>query len=190
MTDATAAPPEAWAGLMQAAQDGDRAAYAALLRAITPYVRAMARAALREPAEVEDAVQDILLTLHETRRMYDPARPFKPWLAGIARHRLIDRLRARGRRAARETPLGPEHETFTIPLSNEAYGADDAPALRAALASLPEGQRVALELLKLQEMSLKQASGITGMSVTALKVATHRAIRRLRALLREPGAGE
>lgn len=190
MTQATAAPPEEWAGLMQAAQAGDRAAYAALLRAVTPHVRAMARAALRDRAEAEDAVQDILLTLHETRRMYDPTRPFRPWLVGIARRRLIDRLRARGRRAARETPLGPEHETFAIAAANDAQGLDDAPALRAALALLPDGQRVAVELLKLQEMSLKQASGVTGMSVGALKVATHRAIRRLRAALRPPGVAE
>ena len=91
---------------MQAAQQGDRAAYRALLLAVTPYARALASRAFHRPADVEDAVQDILLTLHETRALFDPSRPFKPWLAGIARHRIVDRLRRQGRNAARHVSSG------------------------------------------------------------------------------------
>jgi RNA polymerase sigma-70 factor (ECF subfamily) len=49
---------------------------------------------------------------------------------------------------------------------------------------LPPGQRQAVELLKLRELSLKEASALTGMSIGALKVATHRAIASLRRTLR------
>ena len=98
---------DAWSALMAAAQAGDRAAYRALLEAAAPFARALAARALRRPADVEDAVQDILLTLHETRALFDPARPFKPWLAGIARHRIADRQRRLGRAAARETAYDP-----------------------------------------------------------------------------------
>jgi RNA polymerase sigma-70 factor (ECF subfamily) len=172
---------------MAAAQAGDQAAYRALLLAITPFARAMARRALRDAAEVEDAVQDILLTVHTARQTYDPARPFRPWLAGIARHRILDRLRGGGRRAAREVALGPEHETFAAVPAKEEGAALDEPALARALASLPEGQRQAVTLTKLREMPLKEAAMVTGMSVTALKVATHRGLKRLRLLL---GGGE
>ncbi len=55
--------------------------------------------------------------------------------------------------------------------------------LRAAVAELPPGQREAVELLKLKEMSLKEASAATGQSETALKVAVHRAVKRLRVIL-------
>jgi RNA polymerase sigma-70 factor (ECF subfamily) len=55
--------------------------------------------------------------------------------------------------------------------------------LEQALRTLPASQRRAIELLKLQEMSLKEASAATGTSVTALKVATHRAIVSLRRIL-------
>ena len=51
--------------------------------------------------------------------------------------------------------------------------------------ALPPGQRQAVELLKLQEMSLKEASSVSGLSVAALKVATHRAVKTLRGLLRD-----
>ena len=62
------------ARLMAAAQDGDKRAYATLLQAVTPYLRAQARRYLRNPHDVEDVVQDILLTLHRVRQTYDPTR--------------------------------------------------------------------------------------------------------------------
>jgi RNA polymerase sigma-70 factor (ECF subfamily) len=49
--------------------------------------------------------------------------------------------------------------------------------------ALPEGQREAIELLKLEELSLKEAAAVSGTSVGALKVATHRALRALRRTL-------
>ncbi len=177
--------PATWPALMGRAQDGDRDSYRRLLLAITPYIRAMASRAMQDRAEIEDTVQDILLTLHEVRRTYDPARPFKPWLAAIARHRIIDRLRSRLRVSAREITLGPEHETFTADPPNGDGMAMDAHAVRLMLTGLPSGQRQAVELLKMQEMSLKEASAVSGMSVAALKVATHRALKQLRRLLSE-----
>lgn len=189
MTDAPRPPadpgaaPDPWGAWMAAAQDGDQEAYRRLLRAILPLVRAFAARALREPAEVEDVTQDILLAMHEARASYDPARPFRPWLAGIARHRVIDRLRVRGRIAAREEALAAEHETFAAVEPNQTGMTIDAHALRAAIAQLPEGQRVAVEELKLKEGSLRSVSARTGFSEGALKVSTHRAIKRLRAIL-------
>lgn len=179
----TAAAPDAWAGLMARAQAGERDAYRALLLAVTPYIRAMAARALRERADVEDAVQDILITVHRIRHSYDPARPFRPWLAGVARHRLLDRLRAKGRRAVWEVVWEPVHETFAGDAANTEDRALDTPALHAAIASLPAGQRRAIELTKLREMSLREASAVSGMTEGALKVAVHRGLARLRILL-------
>ena len=53
-------------------------------------------------------------------------------------------------------------------------------ALVGAIDKLPPDQRDAIRMLKLKEMSLKEASRASGRSVTALKVATHRAIKNLR----------
>jgi RNA polymerase sigma-70 factor, ECF subfamily len=177
--------PAAWADLMRRAQDGDGAAYRRLLAAVAPLLRSMAARWSSHPHDIEDAVQDILLTVHTIRHTYDPARPFKPWLAAVAHHRLVDRLRGRKRRLARETPLGPEHETFPAPETNVTMGTADGATLRAALASLPPGQRQAIELMKLREMSLKEAATTTGLSVASLKVATHRGLAKLRHLLGE-----
>jgi RNA polymerase sigma-70 factor, ECF subfamily len=171
-----------WSALMARAQDGDAASYRCLLLSVTPYLRAMASRYLRNAVEVEDAVQDVLLAVHAIRHTYDPERPFKPWLAGIARHRLIDLLRKRGRLSARELALAPEHENFAELKTNVDASCDGA-ALRTAISGLPWGQRKAIELTKLKEMSLKEASVASGMSVTALKVVTHRGMQRLKRLL-------
>jgi len=175
--------PLQWSAWMAQAQDGDREAYRRLLHAIQPYVRAIAARMFRDQADVEDAVQDILITVHEAHRTYDPSRPFKPWLAGILRYRLADRLRAKGRIFSRETSLTTEHETFSAAEANDEAMILDTHALRAAISRLPDAERLAVERLKLREMSLRDVSAETGLSVGALKVATHRGLKRLRRLL-------
>ena len=180
---AKAAPDKDWSALMAAAQDGDGRAYGELLGAITPYLRVVARRAGLGPEEIEDGVQDVLLTIHSIRQSYDPKRPFAPWLLAVARHRLIDRLRRRGRIRLRETELTAAHETFVTDETNLHEEASDIRRLHEAIAALPPGQRQAVELLRLQELSLKEASAVSGQSSSALKVALHRALKRLSRLL-------
>lgn len=186
--DAAPAVPEPtvrdtdWAILMAHAQDGDRSAYQRLLREITPYLRSLAARRHRDPSDVEDAVQDILLTVHAIRHTFDPTRPFGPWLVTIANRRFIDRLRRQGRRRDRETPLTPEHETFSEPQANLEERPDRG-ELEKAIDELPPMQRKAVQLLKLKEMSLKEASTTSGMSIASLKVNMHRAVKSLRKIL-------
>ena len=171
---------------MKAAQDGDADAYAQLLRVIAPRVRAAVRrrrgSANRE--DIEDLVQEVLLSVHAARATYDPARPFLPWLLAILRYRLADGARRYARGAAHELVVEDLDVTFSGPDTNPTQErSEDVEALRAAIGSLPAGQRQAIELLKLQERSLKEASAATGASVGALKVATHRAMTALRKAL-------
>ena len=171
---------------MKAAQVGDAAAYAKLLHEMAPRVRAAVRrrrpSASRE--DIEDLVQDVLLSVHAARATYDPARPFLPWLLAILRYRLADGARRYARGAAHEVVVEDLDVTFSGPGANPTEeGSGDVEALRAAIQSLPAGQRQAIELLKLQERSLKEASAASGASVGALKVATHRAMTALRKAL-------
>lgn len=171
-----------WSILMARAQDGDGVAYRRLLEEITPYLRSLAVRRHRDPSDVEDAVQDVLLTIHSIRKTYDPARPFAPWLVAIASRRFIDRLRRQGRTRGRETPLTVDHETFSEPETN-LQESPDRHELEGAINDLPPRQRQAIRLLKLDGMSLKQAAIASGMSITSLKVNTHRAVKRLRQIL-------
>src|SRR4029077_6861472 len=107
-------------------QECDAAAYRHLLAAVAPYLRALAARYHRAPQDVEDSVQDILLTVHAIRHTYDPTRPFKPWLISIGRRDIFDRLRGQTRIRARETFLEPEHETFAAPEANPYEAEPDA----------------------------------------------------------------
>jgi RNA polymerase sigma-70 factor, ECF subfamily len=168
---------------MELAQEGDRHAYRTLLQEITPYIRSLASRCFKQASEVEDAVQDVLLTVHMVRHAYDPGRPFGPWLVAIANRRIIDRLRRETRLKAREIALSAEHETFPEPATNLDRDTSEQTALHEAIKKLPPEQRQAVTFLKLNEMSLKEASAVSGRSIAALKVATHRAIKSLRAIL-------
>lgn len=178
-----------WSALMAAAQAGDARAYEALLRECLPLLRAICRARLRDANDAEDAVQDTLLTIHRARDSYSPSRPFRPWLVAIAERRALDRIRARGRRAGREVPMDVAGEVASRERGAEAEldAQRAAAALRGAVQDLPTAQRTALGLTKIEDLSLAEASRRSGMSVGALKVATHRAIGALR---RRFGAAE
>ncbi|HVJ56059.1 MAG TPA: sigma-70 family RNA polymerase sigma factor [Aliidongia sp.] len=177
-------PAEDWSSLMARAQNGDQRAYGDLLTGITPYLRALARRALFDPRDSEEAVQDVLLTIHQIRHTYDPARPFTPWLATIAQRRIVDRVRINAQHARRK--LAVAEQLLVEPAGRqEDPEPDEYDALRAAIHLLPEGQRQAVELLKLRELSLKEASSLSGISAGALKVAVHRALKSLRRRLDE-----
>jgi RNA polymerase sigma-70 factor (ECF subfamily) len=172
--------------LMRAAQQGDGAAYLELLRAIAPRIRGVVRRqrGFAGVAEVEDLVQDVLLSVHTVRATYDPSRPFEPWLLAIVRNRLVDGARRYGRVARREIKIDDIDVTFAEPATNEdSVEVGDAAALHEAVRALPEQQRQAIELTKLRELSLKEAAQVSGTSVGALKVATHRAMAALRLTL-------
>jgi RNA polymerase sigma-70 factor (ECF subfamily) len=171
---------------MQAAQDGDRIAYAGLLRELVPLLQRLMRRRLGflQPSDREDLLQDILLSLHAARATYDPRRPFTPWLMSIAHHRMVDRARRHTRVWANEVLVDEFADSAfdeVSDLPDSEYG--DSEQVRQAVKGLPAGQRTAIELLKLRELSLKEAANVSGMSVTALKVAAHRAIKALRGSL-------
>jgi RNA polymerase sigma-70 factor (ECF subfamily) len=171
---------------MARAQGGDAAAYATLLRAMAPVLRAYAARRLGEGPDAEDAVQEMLIAVHAIRHTYDPARPFGPWLLTIARRRVIDQLRRRSRRLAREAPeaaveraeaadeLGPLAATIRLV---------EVRAVRAAVAGLPPRQREAVRLLRLEQLPLDEAATASGQSIGALKVACHRALKSLQRVL-------
>ena len=92
----------------------------------------------------------------------------------------MDRLRRHGRRPGREISLDLFSETLPTERANEGEALVAARQLRVAVAELSPSQRTALALAKLEDLPLAEASRRSGMSVAALKVATHRAVRTLR----------
>jgi RNA polymerase sigma-70 factor (ECF subfamily) len=107
-----------------------------------------------------------------------------PWLLAILRHRLADGARKYGRSAVHEVAVEDLEVTFSAVATNPNQEAThDLDALRRAIETLPAGQRQAVDLLKMREYSLREASAATGFSIGALKVATHRGLASLRRAL-------
>ena len=162
---------------MGAAQQGDAGAYRRLLGELRPWFLAYYRKRL-PPAQVEDAVQDAMIAVHDKRRTYDPARPFAPWAAGIARYKWIDRLRSTAR-----APEGATEVEQAVPGHESAV--TSASVLNAMLATLKPAQAEVIRLVKLTGFSIEEAAARTGQSESLVKVNIHRGLARLAAAAAE-----
>ena len=103
------------------------------------------------------------------------------WVYAIARHKLVDLWRRRGRREALHEPLD-ETASLHAPLREELPARRD---LEALFGALPEAQRLAMRLIKIEGLSLAEASQRSGVSVSALKVRVHRGLKRLAGVVRK-----
>jgi RNA polymerase sigma-70 factor (ECF subfamily) len=158
---------------------GDGRAYRTLLSELSGYLRGYFGKRLgSSPADVEDLVQETLLAVHTRRDTYDPGQPFTAWAYGVARYKLIDKLRGRVRREGLHDELSDE--LFVEP---ETDAADARRDLMALLGSLPEGQRAPIILTKLEGFSVEEAAARTGQSVSSIKVSVHRGLKKLAALV-------
>ncbi len=160
---------------MRGAQAGDAAAYRTLLEALRPWLVAYFRRRLMG-SNGEDLVQMTLLSLHEKRHTYDPDAPFLPWIAAVARPKLIDFVRKNGRHVHVEL--------------NEELGLEDGmqPDLAARdvavlLAQLPKDQARIIKLHKLDGLSVEEVSTATGKSPSAVKVTVHRGLKKLQSFI-------
>lgn len=174
--------------LMRAAQDGDQIAYERLLRLLVPVLRRAVSRKRRflQGADIDDIVQDILLSLHSVRASFDPARPFVPWLMAIAGNRMADAARRQIRRSMNETLQAEVPETFSADETKDAEERlVDADTLSRALGALPAGQRRAIEMVKIRGLSMRDAAATSGSSISALKVAVHRAMQTLRKAVKD-----
>jgi RNA polymerase sigma-70 factor (ECF subfamily) len=172
--------------LMQKAQGGDAAAYRTLLNTATPLIKSYLRTRLFSREHADDIAQEILLAIHTVRHTYNPEQPFKNWMYGIARHKMIDYMRKAGRQNANETN-DVEFETFMADGAKNPEEALSAKQLRGSLEKLPEKQRQILWLTKVEGFSMAEAGRKLDMTETAAKVAAHRAYKKLKELLIDDG---
>ena len=173
-----------WTGLMRSAIAGDNATYHRLLKSVTPVLRAAARRGLARAGQPvdqsEDIVQDILLAVHLKRHTWDANAPFAPWLFAIARNKLIDALRRRGRR------IFVNIDDFAEVLPGEAAEETaSAGEVAAQLQTLPARQRDVLQSIAVDSASIKDTAAKFSMTEGAVRVALHRGLSSLTAKLRD-----
>lgn len=162
------------AALMARTQQGDREACRELLDDIGPPIMNFLRRRIADRGELEDTYQETLLAMYQARHTYDPARPLEPWLFAIARNIASDYARKRWSRASWEELVE------TLPDRPAEATISPARNLEQALEQLPESQREAFAMLKLEGLSIEEAALRAGTSQGALKVRAHRAYKALK----------
>lgn len=167
--------------LMVCGLGGDGHAYESLLKELSGHLRAFFRKRLaRLPDEVEDLVQETLLAVHNQRHTFVPEQPLTPWVHAIARYKMIDMLRRWGGQEALNDPLDDELELLSY---SDTQAMDAHRDVTKLLEQLPERQRVPIEYVKLQGLSVAETAHITGLSESAIKVGVHRGLKALAAML-------
>jgi RNA polymerase sigma-70 factor (ECF subfamily) len=168
---------ERWRAWMAAAQRGDADVYQRLLAELLPFVTGIVRGRVGDDPASEDIVQAVLLSIHTARHTYRPERPLEPWVRTIARNAVIDWARRQARARGRQSEVdvadlaAPEEEGPSTPLS---------PGMERALSSLPDAQREAVVMLKVEGLTVAEAAKRAGTTPGALKLRAHRGYRALR----------
>ena len=174
-----------WSALMRAGIAGDQRAYRLLLERMAPVLRGIvqARAGGMDMSWCEDVVQDTLLAVHLKRGTWDDSQPLQPWVYAIARHKVVDAFRRRGR--AVHLPVEDFAEALAAEQGPDPFEAADAGRL---IARLPERDAALLRCLALEARGHDECGARLGLTQGGLRVALHRALQRLARLRQEEEA--
>ncbi len=161
---------------------GDRAAQAALVHRNLPRAHAVASRMLGDPAAAEDVVQEAFIRAWKAMPDWIPNAKFSTWLHRVVLNLCLDQLRRRRDLTGEDLPDAPD------PALNPADRLDQdqrVARIEAAIADLPERQRAAIVLCRLEGHTNIEAAEIMDISVDALESLLARARRTLRAKLME-----
>jgi RNA polymerase sigma-70 factor (ECF subfamily) len=161
---------------------GDTQTYHAFLKAVSVQLRAFLRKRLANlPDEVEDLVQESLLAIHHQRHTYDAGQPVTAWVHAIAKYKLVDLLRRRGKRESLTDSLEGDDDLLSS-VDNEAE--DARRDIAKLLKLLPDRQRLPIVHVKLEGLSVAETARLTGMSESAIKIGVHRGLKALATKIR------
>jgi RNA polymerase sigma-70 factor, ECF subfamily len=170
--------------LMSAANGGDAAAYRKLLDALLPFLRKAVKTGLMRnggnASDIEDVVQETLLAIHLKRHTWDPQRPLLPWVSAVAYYKVIDSLRRRA--PTKHVPIDDYMQTLDG--SSEAPASDESVSLEL-LAFLSPRSRQIVEAITIEGVDARDVGTRLGMSEGAVRVALHRALKKLAHTMRK-----
>lgn len=156
--------------LMTEARTGNEAAYREFLSEAAKRLRAVLARKIGADADLEDLVQESLIALHQKRHTLDPNRPVGPWMNAIAKYKLIDHWRKKGR-----SPL--VNVEADLPVAADEFANMDIAAL---LGKLPHPQAEAIRLTHIEGLTGQEASERIGIGHSALKLRVHRGMAKLK----------
>ncbi len=163
---------------MRAAIDGDAASYRQLLESLSHSLRAATCRGFAQagaaPNDVEDVVQETLLAIHLKRHTWNADQPLGPWVRAIARHKLIDALRRRGRRI--EVPIEAVLDFLAADEPRSDLDRQDAERL---VNGLRGRQQAIVRAISIEGQSIREVAERFDMNEGAVRVALHRGLKAL-----------
>ncbi len=157
--------------------EGDATAYSLCLSELSKLLRGYLRKRLSAlPDEVEDLVQEVLIAIHNQRHTFDDTQPLTAWVHAIARFKLIDFFR---RRSVRGEQVDIDDVQDLLVASDEHAAQDAKRDVMALLDELPQKHRDAIHWVKIEGLSVAEASKKTGQSESLIKVNIHRGLKAL-----------
>ena len=156
--------------------EGNQTDYAQFLAHITPLLKRMVGRRLAA-CDVEDVTQEILISIHKARHTYDGMRPIMPWLASIAKFRISDHLRKHYTQRQNKTVDISELENILTRVTEDET---ENESIDEMLKDVPEHQKRILMLMHIEGYTAKEVGAQMDMNESAVKVAAHRAIKKIR----------
>lgn len=181
------------AALMLRVQQGDLAAFEALVERYKQPVFNFVLRILHDPDEAEDIAQQVFVQAWKAAGRYRVASRFSTWLYTIARNLSLNELRRRGRHRTESLDAPPDGRESETPAPEDARQVGVAEEvllgelerkIEEALAALPEAQRTALLLFREKDLSYEEIAEVLGCSVAATKSLIHRARTSLKRWLK------
>lgn len=169
-----------WTVLMEQSLRGDPVAYRELLVRLTVALRKVVRSRAQAAGlDSEDVVQEVLLALHLKRGTWVQGTPVAPWVAAIARNKIVDAIRRRGKRS--DIPIDGLIETLSTDSTADEERVND---LERVLEALNPRQRAVVRAVSLEGHSSQEAARLLCMSEGAVRVALHRSLKILAGMFR------
>ena len=163
------------------AQQGDREAFGALMRAHTGAIYTFACRFLPTKEDVDDVVQDVFLKAYENLPRFDPSRRrFRSWLFRITANTSLDLLKKQKTATRYARQLGRAEAAFSEPAGLSAQFYHNSRELKSALQSLPDRERQALLLFYYHEMTHREIADVLGTPLGTVKSRLRSAMNRLK----------
>ena len=164
----------------------DQSAFSALYDRLSGPLYSLAMKMLGDPAEAQDALQDVFLQIWSRAGTYDPEQSSVfSWTVLLTRSRVIDRMRARGRRSrvvvasTEDAPTAADASTVES-AADTAEKNDEAARVRYVLNNLPSEQREAIEMAFFEHLSHHEIAARLGQPLGTVKARIRRGLLKLR----------
>lgn len=154
---------------------GDAACYNRFLGDIVPLLRQSIRRKI-PPSDIEDVLQEVLISIHKARHTYDGERPLLPWLFAIVVFRVNDHLRKLYAQSRKQVDIDSVSET----LADVTEQPHTYEPIEELLQFVPEREKRILTLMHVDGFTARETGAKLGMKESAVKVAAHRAIKKIR----------